>query len=277
MDRFIRVNGRDFSFEDVAKALEFEVGPYLDPVQVQLCQRVNDGVLVAKGAFFDNDDYPGMDVELELPEEKDSFPVIISRAEQPRVRKSDAFSGTRKEELGTRDGIADGDDLDSGCGRGELLGYSDGYQGVRNFVYNRDGEYFMYTDVDSRPDEVVDRDGMEQRVMVSGSPKCEVEVYQENPWVRMMGEREFAYKENAPEASLENILAEAKGRGVAAEEQVKVLSFSDEIGFTKFSVDAKWYEKYGGKENVIALLEMASSDEESGFRDLTGKCWEQEL
>lgn len=164
MDRFIRVNGKDFSFEEVAKALGLEVGQHLDPVQVHLCQRVDDGILVAKGAFFDNDDYPAIDLELELPPEKDSLPVVISKTEQPRV---------------------DG-------------GYSDGYQGVRNFVYNRDGEYYMYSNVDSRADEILDRDGMEQKVMVSGSPSCDVEVYQENPWVRNMGQKNFEYRVEEP-------------------------------------------------------------------------------
>lgn len=169
MDRFIRVNGQAFSFEDVAKALGVSCDPLREPVQVHLCQRVNDGVLVAKGAFFDNDSYPAIDLELELPKEKDSMPVMISKTEQPRVAG----------------------------------GYSDGYPGVRSFIYNREGEYFMYSDVDSRADEVVDRDGMEQRVMVSGCPACDVEVYQENPYVWMRGQQPFVYKGNIPDVKFE--------------------------------------------------------------------------
>lgn len=169
MDRFIKINGAVFSFEEVAKALGVECDPKREPVQLHLCQRVDDGVLVAKGAFFDKDDYPAIDLELQLPSEKDSLPVMISRTEQPRVEGA----------------------------------YSDGYLGVRNFVYNREGEYFMYSDVDSRADEVVDRAGMEQRVMVSGSRLCDVEVYQENPWVRMMGQKEFEYPQEGPDVKFE--------------------------------------------------------------------------
>ena len=159
MNRFIRINGKEFSFEEVAKALGVECDPQREPVQLHLCQRIDEGVLVAKGAFFDKDSYPAIDLDLELPAEKDSMSVPIFKVEQPRV-----------------DGA-----------------YSDGYQGVRSFVYNRDGEYFMYSNVDSRADEIVDRDGMEQWVMVSGSPRCDVEVYQENYFVRMMGRRDFDY------------------------------------------------------------------------------------
>lgn len=213
MNRFIRINGKDYSFDEVAKALGIKCDPQREPIQLHLCQRVDDGILVAKGAFFDNDDYPAMDLELELPAEKDSMPVIISKTEQPRV---------------------DG-------------GYSDGYQGVRNFVYNRDGEYFMYSDVDSRADEIVDRDGMEQRVMVSGSPVCDAEVYQENHYVRMMGRKEFEYNARIPvlvdvklEVGMVGVLRDSNDikrslRGKAFE----ILEVNEEYGCAKCRIDGE--------------------------------------
>lgn len=206
MDRFIRVNGKEFSFEEVANALGVECDPQREPVQVHLCQRVNDGVLVAKGAFFDNDDYPAIDLELELPAEKDSMPVMIFKTEQPRVAG----------------------------------GYSDGYPGVRSFVYNRDGEYFMYSDVDSRADVVVDRDGMEQRVMVSGSPTCDVEVYQENSWARFMGQKDFVYRANVQ--ATENVKLEVGMVG----------TIKDEIGVK---------EEFRGKDFKILAVGATKEDE----------------
>lgn len=168
MDRFIRVNGKEFSFEEVAKALGFEVAPHLDPVQVHLCQQIEDGVLVAKGAFFDKDDYPGMDVELELPEEKDSMPVIISRTEQPRLDTEE--------------------------------------RGVRTFCYNRENEYFMYFDVDTRTDDEVDKEIDVPSVVLSGSRLAEVDVYEENTFVRYRGA--LPAKERAVEPAMDNVKLE---------------------------------------------------------------------
>lgn len=170
MDRFIRVNGRDFSFEEVAKALGLEVASHLDPVQVHLCQRVDDGILVAKGAFFDKDDYPGIDLELELPAEKDSLPVMISRCEQPRA-----------------DGEA---------------------RGLRNFCYSRADEYFMYFDVDTRADDVVDKEGVEATLVLSGSRSADVDVYEENSFIKYKGPLlDNIMSENPNLSNVEKIMA----------------------------------------------------------------------
>lgn len=173
MDRFIKINGAVFSFEEVAKALGVECDPGREPVQLHLCQRVDDGVLVAKGAFFDKDEYPAIDLELQLPAEKDSLPVMISRTEQPRVEGA----------------------------------YSDGYRGVRTFGYSRADEYFMYFDSDTRPDALVDKDynqkGLNPKVVVSGGYNYTPEVYQSNQYVKFMGDLPVEEQTREPDVKLE--------------------------------------------------------------------------
>lgn len=148
MDRFLKINGAVFSFEQVAKALGLQLSAN-ESVKIDLCQRVNGGILVAQGAPFDNDDYPGLDVFMELPPEKGSFPVMITRTEQPRP----------EEEV----------------------------HSVRTYAYSRSDEYFMYFDVDTRSDEEVDKDFSIPQVVVSGGPHYPVEVVSENSYFRYCG------------------------------------------------------------------------------------------
>lgn len=149
MNRFLRINGQEFSFDDVVKALGIEVSPNIQPVQVELCQRVDSGVLVAKGAYFDQDDYPGIDVELHLPAEKDSIPIMVSRTEQPQP---------------------DGED-----------------HALRTFGYDRNNEYFMYFDTDLRPDAQVDEQMLRPSLTVAGNPGLDVDVMADNPYVNYKG------------------------------------------------------------------------------------------
>lgn len=149
LNRFLRINGQEFSFDDVAKALGMEVSPHVQPVQVELCQRVDSGVLVAKGAYFDQDDYPGIDVELHLPAEKDSIPIIVSRTEQPQP---------------------DGED-----------------HALRTFGYDRNNEYFMYFDTDLRPDAQVYEQMLRPSLTVAGNPGLDVDVMADNPYVNYKG------------------------------------------------------------------------------------------
>lgn len=157
-DRFLRINGQEFSFDEVARALGLDVSPELEPVQVALCQRVDSGVLVAKGSFFDHDDYPGIDLELQLPAEQDSMPIMISRTEQPRLE-------------------------------GES-------HNLRTFGYSRENEYFMFFDSDLRPDAEVDQEPRDQALTVSGDRWRSVEVFAENPYIEYKGYSAPALKES---------------------------------------------------------------------------------
>lgn len=149
MDRFLRINGRAFSFDEVARALGLYVSSESKTVQVELCQRVDSGILVAKGSFFDHDDYPGIDLELQLPSEKDSMPVLISRTEQPHPE-------------------------------GEP-------HSLRTYGYTREDEYFMFFDSDIRPDDEVDVDMKAPVLTVSGNIYRPVEVFSENCYIQYKG------------------------------------------------------------------------------------------
>ena len=147
-DRFLRINGQDFSFSDVAKALSIELTDK-EALHVMLCQRVDAGILAAQTAWLDHDDYPCMDVDLILPEDQKSNPVMITRTEQPR---------------------ADGE-----CSE------------LKTFCYCRDDEYFMYFTSDIRSDEEVDQQFIDPIVTLSGSPNWNVSAKAENPYVRYSG------------------------------------------------------------------------------------------
>ena len=146
-DRFLRINGQDFSFSDVANALGIELAN--QDLHVMLCQRVDAGILAAQTAWLDHDDYPGIDVDLILPEEQESNPVMITRTEQPRP---------------------DGE-----------------HSELKTFCYSRDDEYFMYFTSDTRSDEEVDEEMIEPHVTLSGSPSWTVFADAENPYVRYSG------------------------------------------------------------------------------------------
>ena len=82
------------------------------------------------------------------------------------------------------------------------------------------------------------------------------------------------------ERSMVDRLADAgiRSKDEAKSSNVMVLSFLVEIGFTQFSVSAAWYEKQEDKDDVAGLFEQASFDEEeSGFRDVTGKDLDPEI
>lgn len=151
-NRFIRINGQEFSFDEVAKALGLGVNSNIVPIKFELCQRVNGGILVAKGADFDYEDYPGIDIEYHLPKEKDSLPIMISRTEKPQ--------------------------------------FDDAEHTLRTFCYSREDEYFMYFDSDERPDKEVDERPISPSVVLSGSPNFSVDVTTENPYINYRGATE---------------------------------------------------------------------------------------
>lgn len=144
-NRFIRVNGQEFSFDEVAKALGVSLPESQQDHTVQLCQRVNAGVLVAGGAWGEPDPYPCIDVELHLAEEQNSDPILITKTEQPVQEDSP--------------------------------------EALRTYCYSRYNEYFMYFDTDTRPDKYVDKETLLPSVAVSGGPYYNVEVTAEDPYV----------------------------------------------------------------------------------------------
>lgn len=56
------------------------------------------------------------------------------------------------------------------------------------------------------------------------------------------------------------------------EEKIE-LSFTDDIGYTAFSIDRKWYEKQH-LTDVEKLYHLACADEESDLSDCTGNYYE---
>ena len=144
-NRFIRINGQDFSFDSVAAALGIELPAGTSDHQIQLCQRVHDGILVAGGSSYDSDAYPHIDVELQLPQDQDTLPILLTRSEQPEPTTTP--------------------------------------EALRIFCYSREDEYFMFFDTDTRPDSAVDAELYPPSVTVSGSPICSVSVKSENPYV----------------------------------------------------------------------------------------------
>lgn len=145
LKRFIRINGQDFSFDSVAAALGIELPDGTSDHQIQLCQRVHDGILVAGGSSYDSDAYPHMDVELQLPQDQDTLPIFLTRSEQPEP--------------------------------------TDTPEALRTFCYSREDEYFMFFDADTRPDSAVDAELSSPSVTVCGSPIYSVCVKAENPYV----------------------------------------------------------------------------------------------
>lgn len=173
---FLRINGRDFSFEHVAKALGLSPRKEGEPFDVMFCQRVDAGVLAAR-SFGYGGDYPGIDIELQLPEQARSLPVMISRTEQPRSEGGDC--------------------------------------GVRTYCYGRQDEYFMYFDADTRPDHEVDEHAMSPSVVIGGNPGCDVDIWAENNYIKYRGGLPLALsKEDAPDRkpSLDSTIQSANTR-----------------------------------------------------------------
>lgn len=141
-DQFIYINGKTFSLEKVAAALGVPDKP--KPYDFYLCQPVESGVLRAGFNDFGGA-HPGIEVDLDLPLDKCSMPIMISRTEQSKTE-------------------------------------GDGH--VRTYNYWRDNQYFMFFDADTRPDLDADKVLVHPSVTVSGSPVYEVEVNPENPYVR---------------------------------------------------------------------------------------------
>lgn len=120
------------------------VDPGAQP-NVSLCIGVKAGVL--KSSLCNEDpDYPGIRTELALPAEAESVDIMLTVTEQPRSE--------------------------------------DEHEPVRTFGYNRDDEYFLYFDADTRPDREVEDALRRPSVTIGGNPNLPADVYQENNMVR---------------------------------------------------------------------------------------------
>lgn len=140
---------------------------------VSLCIGVKAGVL--KSSLCNEDpDYPGIRTELALPPEADSVDIMLTVTEQPRSE--------------------------------------DEHEPVRTFGYNRDDEYFLYFDADTRPDREVENDLRRPSVTVGGNPQLPTDVYQENNMVRY--HMSPAPEEAKEKPTLNTLISDAeKGKG----------------------------------------------------------------
>lgn len=140
---------------------------------VSLCIGVKAGVL--KSSLCNEDpDYPGIRTELALPPEADSVDIMLTVTEQPRSE--------------------------------------DEHEPVRTFGYNRDDEYFLYFDADTRPDRELEDDLRRPSVTVGGNPQLPADVYQENNMVRY--HMSPAPEEAKEKPTLNTLISDAeKGKG----------------------------------------------------------------
>lgn len=148
------------------------VDPGVQP-NASLCIGVKAGVL--KSSLCNEDpDYPGIRTELALPPEADSVDIMLTVTEQPRSE--------------------------------------DEHEPVRTFGYNRDDEYFLYFDADTRPDREVEDDLRRPSVTVGGNPQLPTDVYQENNMVRY--HMSSAPEEAKEKPTLNTLISDAeKGKG----------------------------------------------------------------
>ena len=140
---------------------------------VSLCIGVKAGVL--KSSLCNEDpSYPGIRTELALPPEAESADIMLTVTEQPRS--------------------------------------DDKHEPVRTFGYNRDDEYFLYFDADTRPDREVEDDLRRPSVTIGGNPQTPTDVYQENNLVCY--HMSPAPEETKEKPTLNALISDAeKGRG----------------------------------------------------------------
>ena len=140
--QYIEIGGKKFTPEEVGRALGLtpENG---ESFQLSLCQDTPSGVIRALCIDFGGD-HPGIDMEFQAGEEKDSAPILVSRTEQSPD--------------------ADG--------------------AVRTFGYGRDGDYFMFFDADIRSGKEVEAHAIAPSITISGNPGMSVDVEAENPYVK---------------------------------------------------------------------------------------------
>lgn len=154
--RIIKIGNHEFTIAELIKKLNIEDSKDPDIVEVALCQKVPDGYIAAISCDGSEDNmFPGIDMELLLPEEKHSQSVIIARAEQ-KVMESDAEGGQTP---------------------------------ARIYLYQRSQDsYVAYADYDARTDDEAEADPHPATVVVGGTgPMAPVSLYYENRFVEYCG------------------------------------------------------------------------------------------
>lgn len=143
-DTFLNINGRDFNLEELAKHLGIT-----EIKDIRLCQKVPAGTLVATTEHIDTSRYPGLAVELHLPDDAGTLPILISQTEQPARHE-------------------DGDQ-------------------VRTYLYGRGDSYIGFMNIDTRPDDIELEDPRQPVIVASGDRDATVIVRPENNWVKYDG------------------------------------------------------------------------------------------
>lgn len=190
-NRFVRIDGREYSFAEIAQRLHPDDPSITSNPEIQLCQRVKDGILVSHCSYTEHDNFPFMDVELELPEEKESLPVLISHTEQPDESVDDPH--------------------------------------LRTFCYDRTDEYFMSFDTDTRSDAEVDKTPSQTSLVVSGNPWNEIKVFTENQYVSFEGLLPSTTKLPSFSSILSDAEARAKESQSAKEDPQRYISYDNQL------------------------------------------------
>lgn len=144
MDTFLRINGTDISLRVLSANLGLG-----DVKSIKLCQEIPAGTLTVSPDDCDTENYPGLDIALELPPDADTLPIMISRTEQE---------------------VSD-----------------EGSEPLRTFLYSRNESYIGYTDTDTRTDADFDEAPGTPVITASGDPGETVEVAAENDYVSYKG------------------------------------------------------------------------------------------
>ena len=101
---------------------------------------------VIRAGVTGDQDYPGIFLDFALKNTPGSLPILVSQTEQPA-----------------------GDDSSP----------------VRTYLYDREDQYFAYSDLDTRPDKEVDEELHEPEIVVSGESYMETIVRLEDEFVRI--------------------------------------------------------------------------------------------
>lgn len=151
---YLLINGLRVDIRDVAeKVLGLQNGPDMPEghvPSVALCVDVDAGILVATPENSSNE-YPCIELSLR-PRKQDEPEILLARAEQ--ATQTAAYKPTMPEV----------------------------------YLYGRGDSYIAAMPVDIRPDEIVEANGIENRILVSGDPGETVHVAFENRYYHIDGE-----------------------------------------------------------------------------------------
>ena len=140
MNCYLKINGVNFTLGELQDKLGIQ-----NIECIQLCQAIPSGTLQATSNYGSDEPYPAIDIDLILPDSKNTSPIQITHVEQPT------------EEDGSR---------------------------VKAYLYGRNGEYIAHMTVDDRPESEVITHPTQDSITMSGSPTNEPIVYFENCWAQ---------------------------------------------------------------------------------------------